>query len=171
MQGEQNVYKTTKSDQTYTGQLEFTKAPIPVQIVTQPIVIVVAESRASAAQAAAVPVNPPTVKVVSTKSGSELPDVREGSVEREVHDATVAAWDESQWPAMQAVVERESGFNPYAKNPSSGACGLAQAEPCSKLLCALSDVPCQIQWVIAYVKNRYDTPEGAEGHEITYGWY
>ncbi|MEK6879068.1 MAG: hypothetical protein AABY22_05640, partial [Nanoarchaeota archaeon] len=52
-------------------------------------------------------------------------------------------------------------FNPYAINSSSGACGLGQALPCSKMKCDLSDTACQISWTINYIKDRYGNPTNA----------
>lgn len=39
---------------------------------------------------------------------------------------------ESQWWAVDSIVSGESGWNPTAVNPSSGACGLGQQLPCGK---------------------------------------
>lgn len=55
------------------------------------------------------------------------------------------------------IYQHESGNNPYAVNPSSGACGLAQALPCSKMNCELGDYDCQDQWATEYMLNRYGT--------------
>lgn len=71
------------------------------------------------------------------------------------------AFGENQWPAMEAIINRESGFNPYAVNKSSGACGLLQANPCSKLPCTLDNIVCQANWGVDYVRNRYETPVSA----------
>jgi len=51
----------------------------------------------------------------------------------------------------------ESGLRWWAKNPTSGACGIPQAHPCSKMPCELTfaDVECQIRWGYDYIKNRY----------------
>lgn len=62
---------------------------------------------------------------------------------------------ESQWWAVDSIVSRESGWRPQAINASSGACGLAQALPCSKLPCALTDPVCHLKWQHGYVKARY----------------
>lgn len=40
---------------------------------------------------------------------------------------------ESDWGYVDAIIRRESGWNPNATNSSSGACGLAQALPCEKV--------------------------------------
>lgn len=59
------------------------------------------------------------------------------------------------------LICRESSFNPQAINPSSKACGLAQALPCSKMKCELSDVDCQLKWIKKYVEGRYGSFENA----------
>jgi hypothetical protein len=60
--------------------------------------------------------------------------------------------------AMQNIFDRESGDSPYSINSSSGACGLGQADPCSKLLdvCgSLSNVGCQLSFFTEYANERY----------------
>lgn len=60
--------------------------------------------------------------------------------------------------AIDALLMKESTYNNYAVNPSSGACGLFQSLPCSKMRCELSDVDCQIKWGMSYIKKRYGNP-------------
>lgn len=59
---------------------------------------------------------------------------------------------------------KESGFNPYAQNGASGACGLPQAMPCSKMNCELGDVDCQVEWMASYIERRYGNPTNALTH-------
>ncbi len=56
---------------------------------------------------------------------------------------------------MMSIFMRESGNNPHAINASSGACGLGQAEPCSKLPCSLDDYNCQVNFFTQYANSRY----------------
>jgi len=59
------------------------------------------------------------------------------------------------------LIINESGCNPNAVNPSSGACGIPQALPCSKIAhCGVEPV-CQLQWMDQYVKGRYGSWDGA----------
>ncbi len=44
--------------------------------------------------------------------------------------ARAAGFPEDVIPVMVAIAARESGFDPAAVNPSSGACGLWQMYPC-----------------------------------------
>lgn len=65
---------------------------------------------------------------------------------------------------LTQIFNHESGNNPYAVNPYSGACGLGQALPCSKLLSAcgsLSNVGCQIDFFTAYAVRAYGSTANA----------
>lgn len=81
-------------------------------------------------------------------------------------------WGSDQWGALQKLFQRESGWNPNAINPSSGAWGIAQILPS-----AHPDVKqnnngqMQIDWGLNYIKNRYGNPNNAWGHETSIGWY
>ena len=72
---------------------------------------------------------------------------------------------------MEILINKESGFNPYAWNKSSGAGGLFQALPFSKTGCELSDVDCQIKWGIGYISARYGNPTAALNFHYLHNWY
>jgi len=63
--------------------------------------------------------------------------------------------------SVMALIGGESGCRPDAINPSSGACGIPQALPCSKMGCSLSDPVCQLLWMQSYVVNRYGSWDNA----------
>ena len=71
----------------------------------------------------------------------------------------------------QELIRRESGCNPHAVNPSSGACGVAQELPCGKSGCSLGDGACQIAWMQRYVNSRYGGWAGAIAFHNAMGWY
>ena len=81
----------------------------------------------------------------------------------------------SQLGCFDSVISRESGWNVHAVNPSSGAYGLGQALPGSKMASVGSDWRdnplTQLRWVLEYMRERYSTPCGALAHENSYGWY
>ena len=62
---------------------------------------------------------------------------------------------QSDWWAVDSIVSRESSWNPNAVNPNGGACGLAQALPCSKLGPNWSDPVVALKWQYNYVTQRY----------------
>jgi uncharacterized protein YabE (DUF348 family) len=68
-------------------------------------------------------------------------------------------WVDGQWDALYALWNRESGFNPNAVNGNSGACGIPQANPCSKI--TDKSVGGQIKWGLDYIAGRYGTPTKA----------
>lgn len=69
------------------------------------------------------------------------------------------------------IISKESGGNKYAINASSGACGLFQALPCSKLGCDLSDLECQLDWGRNYVNSRYGSAYNAYLFWLKNHWY
>jgi hypothetical protein len=84
-------------------------------------------------------------------------------------------WGSSQFSCLVSLWNRESGWNIHAANPSSGAYGIPQALPGSKMASAGSDwqnnAATQIAWGLSYISSRYGTPCGAWGHSQATGWY
>lgn len=86
------------------------------------------------------------------------------------------AWGSgAEWNAWNAVAMAESGWSQFARNPSSGAYGIPQALPGSKMGAAAnppqSNPGAQIAWMIQYIRTRYGDPVGAWGHEQAFHWY
>lgn len=65
--------------------------------------------------------------------------------------------------STRKLINHESGCRTNAVNPKSGACGIPQAWPCSKLPCPLnnSGAVCQLKWMDNYVKSRYGSWDAA----------
>jgi hypothetical protein len=80
-----------------------------------------------------------------------------------------------QFPCLDKLFKRESGWNHKASNSSSGAYGIPQALPGSKMASAGSDwktnPATQIKWGLSYIEGRYSTPCGAWNHSESVGWY
>ena len=83
--------------------------------------------------------------------------------------------DRRQWRCLERLWSRESGWNHRARNPSSGAHGIPQALPGSKMGGISADwrtnPETQIKWGLRYIKGRYGTPCGAWAHFGASGWY
>ncbi|MGY4893574.1 MAG: ubiquitin-like domain-containing protein [Candidatus Saccharimonadota bacterium] len=62
---------------------------------------------------------------------------------------------QESWGYADFMVQKESGWNPNAVNSSSGACGLAQALPCSKLGPNWNNPVVALNWMNGYVNGRY----------------
>lgn len=69
------------------------------------------------------------------------------------------------------IYNHESGNNPGAINANSGACGLGQALPCSKMPCSLSDYACQDAFFTSYMTARYGTWANAESFWQQHSWW
>jgi hypothetical protein len=84
-------------------------------------------------------------------------------------------WSSSQFSCLQPLWAQESGWNVSAENPSSGAYGIPQALPGSKMASAgpdwETDAATQIRWGLTYIKDLYGSPCGAWSHEEADGWY
>ncbi|GAA4223094.1 hypothetical protein FHR32_001845 [Streptosporangium album] len=80
-----------------------------------------------------------------------------------------------QWGCLEKLWTKESGWNERAMNRYSGAYGIPQSLPGSKMASAGSDwqvsAATQIEWGLGYIKGRYGTPCGAWGHSQATGWY
>ncbi|VEI13034.1 Uncharacterized protein conserved in bacteria [Trueperella bialowiezensis] len=96
---------------------------------------------------------------------------------REIAQGMLASygWGMDQWSCLDALWQRESNWNTYAANPSSGAYGIPQALPGSKMASAGADwqtnPATQIRWGLGYIQGRYGSPCGAWGHSQSRGWY
>lgn len=75
------------------------------------------------------------------------------------------------WAYVDSIVSRESGWNPNAMNSSSGACGLAQALPCSKVPGNGLNPVDSLRWMNGYVSGRYGGWEGAYNFWQSHHWY
>jgi hypothetical protein len=80
-----------------------------------------------------------------------------------------------QFPYLDKLWERESGWNVHAENPYSGAYGIPQAVPGSKMASAgpnwQTSAKTQIRWGLDYIRGRYNSPRRAWLHEEADGWY
>ncbi len=70
-----------------------------------------------------------------------------------------------------ALIMVESGCNPAVFNPTSGAGGIPQALPFSKMGCSTSEPVCQIQWMQRYVDARYNGFANAYAFWQANNWY
>lgn len=71
-------------------------------------------------------------------------------------------WDDSQFSCLDNLWEGESGWNYRAENPSSGAYGIPQSLPGSKMASVAPDwrenPVTQITWGLQYIESRYGSP-------------
>jgi hypothetical protein len=89
--------------------------------------------------------------------------------------STTYHWSSAQMTCLNTLWNRESHWNFQAHNYSSGASGIPQAMPATKMSEIASDwrtnPVTQIKWGIRYIYLRYGTPCKALAHESWHGSY
>ena len=84
-------------------------------------------------------------------------------------------WSSSQMTCLVPLWMGESGWRVNAENVSSGAYGIPQSLPGSKMATIASDwrtnPVTQIKWGLGYIQERYGSPCGAWGFKQGHGWY
>lgn len=115
-------------------------------------------------------------KQVKIKKESKIAQAAQTTLQAATPKAQAASGTCQDWMNQAGITDqananilimRESGCNPRAVNPTSGACGISQALPCSKMgpvnadgTSAVSPVG-QLQWMNSYVMARYGSWERA----------
>jgi hypothetical protein len=84
-------------------------------------------------------------------------------------------WGSDQFRCLDLLWTRESGWRANAYNASSGAYGIPQSLPGSKMASAGADwrtnAATQIDWGLSYISSRYGLPCEAWAHSEAYNWY
>jgi hypothetical protein len=84
-------------------------------------------------------------------------------------------WGDSENQCLVWLWTRESSWRWNAYNASSGAYGIPQSLPGSKMASAGADwrtsASTQIEWGLGYIASRYGTPCAAWAHSEDIGWY
>lgn len=88
--------------------------------------------------------------------------------------AAARGWS-AEWGCLEKLWDKESHWNERAMNRSSGAYGIPQSLPGSKMASAGADwqtnPATQIKWGLGYIAGRYKSPCGAWAHSQSVGWY
>jgi len=107
-----------------------------------------------------------------------IPDsCNEFSGNREIGCALMlkAGFEIDQFPCLNKLWNRESNWRTSASNSGSGAYGIPQALPGSKMGSEGSDwktnPATQIKWGLGYIEGRYGSPCEAWQHSESTGWY
>jgi hypothetical protein len=84
-------------------------------------------------------------------------------------------WGLDQYSCLFNLWTRESQWRTLARNPSSGAYGIPQSLPGSKMATEgadwMTNPETQIRWGVKYIAARYKTPCGAWAHSEIHNWY
>lgn len=118
-------------------------------------------------------------KQVTSRGGTSVRTATETKAEYQAYAKDLCintyGWSENDVNCLVKLVEKESSWNPNAVNKSSGAAGLFQALPASKMASEGSDYmtnyKIQVKWGLKYIKNRYGTPANAWAFWQSHRWY
>ena len=107
------------------------------------------------------------IEVIGSKSNT-LPYTGGGSKTEWLAASNIP---QESWGYADFMVSKESGWNPNSVNKSSGACGLAQALPCSKVPGNPYNPVDSLNWMNSYVNGRYGGWQGAYNFWLAKHWY
>lgn len=132
-----------------------------------------AEAAAAAAEAAAAK---PAAASVSSSPTYAASGTSAGEAQATARGMLAGyGWGDDQFGCLVSLWDRESGWNYQSYNSSSGAAGIPQALPGSKMASAGADwqtnPATQIAWGLGYIAGRYGNPCGAWAHSESNGWY
>ncbi|WP_431277000.1 lytic transglycosylase domain-containing protein [Leifsonia poae] len=142
--------------------MDITREAVSVKEKPKPVVV------------APAPAAPAKKKSTGTAPPAGVPDP--GSAQAAGYAAVKArGWGDDQFNCLVSLWNKESHWNVYAQNKSSGAYGIPQALPGSKMASAGPDwqtsAATQVAWGLGYIQGRYQTPCGAWAHSQSTGWY
>ncbi|WP_461184263.1 aggregation-promoting factor C-terminal-like domain-containing protein [Xylanimonas ulmi] len=164
--GQDGVRTVVETVVTVDG-VETSRTVVSDEVTTAPVTKIVAQGTKE---------RPKAPVVTPTASGAAAGPVMSGSP-RAIGQELAAArgWSGDQWQCLDSLFQKESGWNPSAQNRSSGAYGIPQALPGSKMGSVAADwqtnPATQITWGLNYIAGRYGTPCAAWGHSQSTGWY
>lgn len=109
-----------------------------------------------------------TVRIASYPEPGSVKEFALGEVTRR-------GWDFNQYSCLVKLWERESNWRWNATNRSSGAYGIPQSLPASKMASAGADwrtnPETQVRWGLGYIDGRYGSPCAALVHSDKNNWY
>lgn len=111
------------------------------------------------------PVEPTVKRVTVVQITEDVPT----AVQMGQQMAAARGWTGAEWDALYQLWMRESGWNPRSANRTSGACGIPQAYPCSKI--PDKSTAGQIAWGLNYIAGRYGSPSAAWNYWLMHRSY
>jgi hypothetical protein len=107
-------------------------------------------------------------KVPYTLSQASI-DIKPVTLKEKAKSMVDAAFGPGYFTAFDKIVTHESNWDPSAVNPSSGAFGLGQALPATQIKNMSEEG--QLEWMIAYIADRYGNPKHAWAFWQAHNWY
>lgn len=131
----------------------------------------------AAAEAAAKKAAEEAARQRAIEAASPKVDYTKSEYQSYAHDLVINTygWTEADFEALVKLWNRESGWNANSHNSYTGAHGIPQALPASKMSSEGSDYytngKTQIRWGLKYISNRYGSASSAWTFFQNNGWY
>jgi hypothetical protein len=135
-----------------------------------------ARAMTAASQPASQPAAHSTAQSISGAQPTQAATAASGSPQQ-IAEAMLASfgWSSSQFSCLNPLWAHESGWSVTAYNAGSGAYGIPQALPGSRMASAgpnwQTNAATQIRWGLEYIQGTYGSPCAALDHEQATGWY
>ena len=133
----------------------------------------VTDAATAALAAAGVAADQRAAAAAAAQANANTPDGARGAA-RSIMGSTYG-WGDDQFQCLDSLWTKESNWNYRASNGSSGATGIPQALPGSKMASFGTDwatnATTQVKWGLDYIKRSYGTPCSAWGHSEAVNWY
>lgn len=119
----------------------------------------------------------PAAGSASTPSGPVTAASQSSDVALGQRMAAAEGWTGAQWTCLDELWTKESGWQMVWNTAGSGAYGIPQSLPASKMASAGADYmtnpATQIRWGLGYISQTYGTPCAAWAHEesTSPSWY
>lgn len=170
-----NLLTVTAVTLIIIGSIELiTKLPEPTEAHTEET-IVVEEPEPVPSQTVPTTTTTTTKKKTTKKTTQATRKGATGSKsEYMAYAKSVGGYNDTQMQCLDYLWSHESGWNPNSVNKSSGACGIPQAHPCSKIKKqqGSNDWQAQIRWGVNYIAGRYGgDPCNGWNHFKNKHWY
>ncbi len=132
-----------------------------------------AEEAAAAAAAAAAEAQRQAEAAAAAAAAANTPEGAKATARQMA--ASKYGWGDGQFSCLESLWTKESGWNYQAYNAGSGATGIPQSLPGSKMATFGADwqtnATTQIAWGLDYISRAYGTPCAAWGHSQATDWY
>ena len=143
------------------------------QTATKAVSATVAAVDAAAAARAAAAAAQAAAQAAAVLAAANTPDGARAAA-RSIEAATYG-WGDDQFQCLNSLWTKESGWSYTARNAGSGAGGIPQSLPASKMATAGADwatnAATQIKWGLGYIARSYGTPCSAWAHSQAMNWY
>lgn len=139
--------------------------------------VTAAEALADPAASPTATQSAPLAKPVRVQSRTSVSAAISGGDPRTMAQALAAtySWTGNQWTCLDKLWTHESKYETTVRNPTTGAYGIPQAFPASKMGSAGNDwrtnPATQIVWGLGYIQSRYGSPCNAWSYWLRHNWY